>query len=316
MTKRHELLAVVPLVLAAVAWSAPAQAAQPKKKKKPPTTQPASQPAVAPLPQEPQEPVIEIEPGAPAPASQPAAAVAPEAAETPTAADQAVKSGQKEVSWQDVVVVVRKPFLKSGRFEFMPSWQVTLNDNMIRHHSPTGQINYWLTEALAIGVEGQYYTHFDNFLEPHDLVQQDYRRLPTLNEYVFGAALDFHYVPLYAKFAMLNKFVVNWEGMFTVGVGVIQTRVLPRDPANPGWDQINITPNVGFQLRVFLTRWLMLDLGVKDYIFVDKFENVNRMTPDVEDAKANATSQLINNIMFGVGLSFWLPTSFEYTTFR
>src|SRR5262249_28411105 len=150
------------------------------------------------------EPVIEIEPNAPGPgaASQPAVEVSPEAAETPTAADKAVKAGEREESWSDVVVVVRKPFLKAGRFEFSPSWQVTLNDNMIRHHAPTGQINYWLTDVLAIGVEGQLYEHF-GFLEPHDLVSEDYRRLPTLNEYVFGAALDFHYVPLYAKFAVL-----------------------------------------------------------------------------------------------------------------
>jgi hypothetical protein len=25
---------------------------------------------------------------------------------------------------------------------------------------------------------------------------------------------------------------------------------------------------------------------------------------------------VINNVMFQIGVSFWLPTSFEYTTFR
>ncbi len=33
-------------------------------------------------------------------------------------------------------------------------------------------------------------------------------------------------------------------------------------------------------------------------------------------AQANADSALINNIMFQIGISFWVPTSFEYTTFR
>src|SRR5690554_809895 len=39
----------------------------------------------------------------------------------------------EEVSWQDIVVVVRKPFLKVSRIELMPSWGVTMNDNIIRH---------------------------------------------------------------------------------------------------------------------------------------------------------------------------------------
>jgi len=332
MTKRPQLLAAVcAFVLAQAAAAIPdgvsgtayAQTA-PKKKKKPtkpaapPATQPASQPAPA---QQSDQPVIEIEPETPpanppsgtAPPSAPPGPAAPEAAEATGAAPA---PGARQESWQDVVVVVRKPFLKNGRFELQPSFQVTLNDNMIRHYAPTGQVIYWLTDVLGIGVEGQLYTHFDSFLEAHDLVAEDYRRLPTLNEYVFGAALDFHYVPIYAKFAMFNNYMVHWEGMFTAGVGVTESRVLPRDPSLPGWDNFNITPNVGFQLRIFLASWLTFNIGVKDYIFVDKFENVMRTTADVEAAKANATTQLINNIMFGVGVSLWLPPTFQYTTFR
>jgi hypothetical protein len=34
------------------------------------------------------------------------------------------------------------------------------------------------------------------------------------------------------------------------------------------------------------------------------------------DAKDHAEGTLINNLMFQIGVSFWVPTSFEYTTFR
>jgi len=37
---------------------------------------------------------------------------------------------------------------------------------------------------------------------------------------------------------------------------------------------------------------------------------------DGDTAKSHASSSLINNVMFQIGVSFWLPTSFEYTTFR
>jgi hypothetical protein len=40
------------------------------------------------------------------------------------------------------------------------------------------------------------------------------------------------------------------------------------------------------------------------------------MNETAADAKAHADGSLINNVMFQIGASFWLPTTFEYTTFR
>jgi hypothetical protein len=72
-------------------------------------------------------------------------------------------------------------------------------------------------------------------------------------------------------------------------------------------------------MRFFLAKWLTVNIGIRDYIFVDKFEPTNRsptMNATASDAAAHADSALINNLMFQAGISFWLPTSFEYTTFR
>src|ERR1044071_2993078 len=99
------------------------------------------------------------------------------------------------LSWQDIVVVVRKPFLKSRRTELFPMVGTTMNDNMIRHYTIGGELAYYLTDVLAVGVGGQYYTH--SFQEPFDLVARQARRLPTINEYKWSAALDFHCVPIY-----------------------------------------------------------------------------------------------------------------------
>src|SRR6185295_16847255 len=40
---------------------------------------------------------------------------------------------ESHVSWQDIVVVKRKPFLKMNRLELTPMVARTLNDNMIKH---------------------------------------------------------------------------------------------------------------------------------------------------------------------------------------
>src|SRR5262249_7260687 len=91
------------------------------------------------------------------------------------------------LSWQDIVVVVRKPFLKSRRTELLPFVGTTMNDNMIWHYTVGDELAYYLTHLLAVCVEGQYYTH--SFREPYDLVPRQARRLPPINAYKRSAAL-------------------------------------------------------------------------------------------------------------------------------
>ncbi len=221
------------------------------------------------------------------------------------------------LSWQDIVVVIRKPFLKVRRTELFPFVGTTMNDNMIRHYTAGGELAYYLTDVLAVGVEGQAFAH--SFQEPYDLVARQARRLPTLNEYKWSAALDFHYVPIYGKFAILDHQLVTWESFFTAGIGAGESEVIPRDTKFPGFTNLLIMPNVGASMRFFITKWVTVNLGIRDYIFYDHFEPRNRsetMFATAADAKDHAEGSLINNLMFQIGVSFWVPTSFEYTTFR
>ncbi|MBP6628185.1 MAG: outer membrane beta-barrel domain-containing protein [Kofleriaceae bacterium] len=223
----------------------------------------------------------------------------------------------KPVSWSDIVTVIRKPFLKLKRAELMPMLTTTLNDNMVRHYGFGAQVNYYVTDVLAVGIEGQYLVK--QFREPFDLVARQARRLPTVNKYNFSTALNFHYVPVYGKFAILDKHLVAWETFFTAGIGVAQSEVIPRDTRFPGFTNILISPNIGASMRFFVTKWATVDIGIRDYIFVDKFEPVDRSSMSnatAEQAKENADSSLINNVMLQLGISFWVPPTFEYTTFR
>lgn len=221
---------------------------------------------------------------------------------------------ETRVSWQDIMVVVRKPFLKVRRLELLPQWGITMNDNIIRHYTLAGQLNYYLTDVLAVGLEGQLFAH--ELREPFDLVARQARRLPTVNQYNWGASFNFHYVPIYGKFAILDKHLVHWETYFTAGVGVTESEVLPRDPRLQPFKNMLITPNVGAAMRFFLTRFLTVNVGIRDYAFIDKFEAPDRNEIAAEAAKENAEGKLINHVMFLAGVSFWFPMSFEYTTFR
>ena len=232
-----------------------------------------------------------------------------------------VKAGEIKrtpLSWKDILVVVRKPFLKARRTELYPFIGTTMNDNMVRHYTLGGELAYYLTDVLAVGVEGLYYV--DSFREPFDLVARQARRLPTVNQYNWSAALNFHYVPVYGKFAILDRRLVTWEVAFTAGIGAGQSEVIPRDTKLPGFTNLLIMPNLGANMRFFLAKWLTVNVGIRDYIFYDKFEPLERtvggMNSTAAEAKAAADGALINHVMFQIAVSFWLPTSFEYTTFR
>ena len=103
------------------------------------------------------------------------------------------------------------------------------------------------------------------------------------------------------------------------------TKVIPRDPANDSlaFQNTDLTPNVGIGSRFFLTDWLTVNFALRDYFLPDKFEpnptgtlaQPNAITSSAQ-AKANAQSELVNNIIFSVGVGFYLPTKFQYKTPR
>ncbi len=229
-------------------------------------------------------------------------------------ADQKISLADDRVAWQDIMVVVRKPFLKTRRMEVLPLFGITMNDNIIQHLQGGAQVNYYLTDVLAVGVEA--FAYVKNLREPFDLVARQARRLPTVNKYNFSGALDFSYVPVYGKFAIFDKSIVHWEMFFTAGVGVTQSEVIPRDPALQPFSNFLITPNVGASMRFFLTRFLTVNIGLRDYVFVDKFEAVDRDQFSGDAARDDASSALVNNVMFQAGIAIWFPMTFKYTTFR
>jgi outer membrane beta-barrel protein len=223
-------------------------------------------------------------------------------------------------SWADIVVVPRKSFLKGGRLELSPFTGITINDNLIRHFVFGADLNYFLTDVFWIGLQGQYFIH--QLTTTEELLGSEYNRASTLNQYLYGGALNFGYVPVYGKFALFNRSIISWEIWASAGVGVTITKVIPRDPANDSlaFTNTDLTPNIGIGSRFFLLDWLTVNFALRDYFLPDKFEP----KPDgqaagittADQAKAQAQSQLINNVMFYVGVGFYLPTKFQYKTPR
>jgi outer membrane beta-barrel protein len=231
------------------------------------------------------------------------------------------------LSWQDIIVVPRKRFLKGGRLELAPFTGVSLNDITIRHYVFGVDLNFFLTNVLWVGLQGNYYVKA--LTERESLLGLQYNRIPTLNRYLYGGALNFGYVPVYGKFALFNKSILHWEIYASAGVGATQTEIIPRIPGNPTFSNLSITPNFAIGGRFFLFDWLTFNYAVRDYLVLDKFEPLNRglpvdpnapngatFFPSAAEAKAAATGEMVHNVMLYMGVGIYLPTKFQYKTPR
>ena len=264
-------------------------------------------------------------------------AEAPGAAEAPAEAEGAVTPSEAvpQLAPQEIWAVPRRHTLRRKRVEFMPTYNVTINNPLIRHHGVGGAFNFYLSEALFLGLEGTYYfrqatTSTDRYF----LVGADQRVIPSVNQYNWSAFLDFGYVFAAGKFALFNSAVVHWDTYIMGGVGVFNTQIIPRD--DPGSKDTfsnmliaGMLPGVG--TRMWFNRWLALDVYIKNYLFADQLEPNVRKKGDctvdhdcsfsgqqdgVESAKSQAQSQFTFNVTFGVGLSLFLPPGFDYKTPR
>jgi outer membrane beta-barrel protein len=243
----------------------------------------------------------------------------------PTTIEESITEPKKQgpttaLSWQDILVVPRKAFLKGGRLELAPFTGVTVNDNLIRHYVFGADFNYFLTDALWVGLQGQYFVK--QLSTQAELVGLQFNRTSTMNRYLYGGAFNMGYVPTYGKFALFNRQIVHWEIWISAGFGATFTEVIARDPAQQknAFKNTALTPNAGLGGRLFITDWLTLNVALRDYIIADKFEPVPAPGADhcasADVCKANADSALVNNFMAYVGVGMYLPTKFTYRTPR
>lgn len=228
-----------------------------------------------------------------------------------------------------ITVVQRQRMLKKKRFELQPQVGITVNDPYVRHYTVGVQADYWLTNRMALGLVG---TGLIGSKTPrYDNIRRQEGLLLTANQVLWQANLNFTYNFMYGKIAIFNRALLHWEAGASIGGGVMQTRVIPRYEAlHQPFSNFTGGGVLGFHSRTYLPRvnWLAFDLGVRYWLFADRLEPEQR-GPDTatggvdlpaldpaDGAKEGSTPQLAHNVTFFLGVSFFFPTSFEYTTPR
>jgi outer membrane beta-barrel protein len=206
--------------------------------------------------------------------------------------------------------------LRARRLELMPYFGITLNDQFVGHNGPGLGINYYITNVLAIGVNGNFYDGFNQDQGFNAQVRRAARVAVPLTEYQWSAALNLSYVPAYGKFAGFGDFIFHYDAYIVGGVGAISTRpIAVIDPDNRNFQfEPKIAFNAGFGFRVFVNRWFAIDAEVRDYVYPEKLESLSIDQTGKADKSTwyQKNTSLTNAVQAQVGLSIFLPFSFEY----
>lgn len=206
--------------------------------------------------------------------------------DTAKAASDLAASRKAEIDL--IRVVQRRPFLRTGRTEFAPFLGTNINDAMVNLFVAGGSLTYHLAEDMAIGINGAY--SLGNESELFNKVIEDYALLPQVSQVQWYATLDFQYAPIYGKFALFNTWIIPWDLYTVLGAGFTQTELA----GNP-------TLAAGVGQRFFMNKWFTLNFEVRDSMYLEEYPG---------------GTQLVNNMMFTAGVSFFLPPNFEYKTLK
>ncbi len=227
---------------------------------------------------------------------------------------------EKEIA-EKIYAVQRMYVLRRGRFEVAPSLAFTVNDQFVTHNALAGSLNYWVTNVLAVGANVLWHQGLESESALDFTVRRSTRLAVPITEYQLGANLNFTYVPVYGKFELFNDSIFQWDSYIVGGVGVIRTRpVAEIDPSVRTFSfDWRVSFNAGIGLRVFMTRWLSVFGELRDYMYLEKLENLKVAlgsgTPGSRTDTAtwiDPSSTLTHNVMMHVGITMFFPFTFEY----
>jgi outer membrane beta-barrel protein len=230
----------------------------------------------------------------------------------------------------EIYAVQQQYVIKARRLEIMPYFAITLNDQFVSHNAPGLSLNYYITQVLAVGITGNWYQGLNADSDFNFQNRRAARIAVPLNEYQVSGDFNFTYVPMYGKFAGFGDFIFHYDAYIDGGIGLIRTRpIAVIDPDNRKFDWNNlINFDVGIGLRIFFNRWLAATLEIRDIMYFEKIESVTvplgaavtaaagpgayAQSPLNPDNWYDKDTHFTNNVQMQVGLSFLLPTSFEY----
>lgn len=252
---------------------------------------------------------------------------------------------------KEAPAVRQRKLLVSGRFEFAPLFESTINADFRHIIGGGAKLEYHLGDKFSIGgiivgstaLNTKLVERIIPTLEPG---VDDMTREPSQDEFKFrlnemplhGAAYA-SLTPWYGKLAAFGQAYVAFDFYFQAGVafaqltsdcpanicddqfpGVTNPNTMAPPDLNPNNDDpLNDGTRVGLYLgggiHVFLNDFIALDLTVRDYAFSDNPSGADVSGPrDGPDGAVTADdNRFVHHLFFGAGVSIMFPTKVKRT---
>lgn len=235
---------------------------------------------------------------------------------------------------EEIYAVQQISALRNHRLEISPNANFSLNDPFVSHTGFGLTLNYWISNVLAVGITGVFFQGLNSPSNVNLFVGRSAGLVVPINEYQLAGAVNFSYVPLYGKFSMFSRFIFHWDLYVSAGVGIMRSRPIPAiDPEVRHFDwNTSILFDAAIGARVFVSRSVGITLELRNLIYPEQLENLRTTstTPNPLLERDPATgntlcaacrrqpanwvgeSALTDNVMLSVGLTIFLPFSFNY----
>jgi outer membrane beta-barrel protein len=254
----------------------------------------------------------------------------------PTLLPEATARAERRNPLAGQPAVRRRILMRKLRFEVTPQFVTSINQDYKHAFGPGINLQFHLTDWLAIGVQGAYTLNANTGLEdkvraalpttPYNSYSGPQPNLQIHDEHVMGITAIFsayaQITPFYGKIAFFSALFMNYDLYVNGGVGFVDytskcctivnvankpnSNAAMDDPntQNGHFDGLKIGGQIGVGAHVYFNEWFGLQFELRDYIV-----GANPGGLDVNgDRKLNSGDEgPQNNIFFGVGLTFMLP---------
>lgn len=191
--------------------------------------------------------------------------------------------------------IQRKVFLKTHRFELLPTIFVSVNDPYYSKWGGAVRGSFFLSDTVAIGAHVSFYE-----LLPTDDVRTakaNFQSRIFYSQPKWSALGTVEWSPIYGKATIFNT-IIHFDGFILGGLGAVwtDTSSTPLNSSNPsqGSRGPSIAGELGIGLRFMTTDWLSVNLALIDTAYVDQ--------------PAGTTKGAIQNILaINAGISVFFP---------
>jgi outer membrane beta-barrel protein len=222
-----------------------------------------------------------------------------------------VKKAQKVKLEDRIKAVQGRLFLKKGRFEVTPSFMLGLNDPFTQTMGGQIGLEYFIAESFGLNLNFGYGTDITSgnstFVTPKTYLEKNDLALPEMGNLKYFFSGGATWSPIYGKVSFLSQAIVHFDTFINLNFGMVGVdyRGWEGDIGNrveKDMGGVKFMSAISIGQRVFLNRWLVLKLELRDIIY----------TMDLKPKYyPEGITDIQNHLLGMIGIGIFFPMQFE-----